>query len=166
MGKLKFLIIHCADTPSAMKVTAEDIKRWHMAPEPEGRGWDRPGYSDFIRRDGSLEQLNEYDEDKWVEAHEITYGAAGFNGVSRHICLAGGQDAQKNKLPKTGDFNDMMTPEQFVTLREYVLDFLYHHPDCQVLGHYMVHDYKQCPGFDIQKFLRFIEIPEKNIYKS
>lgn len=164
MEKLELLIIHCADTPSTMKVTAEDIKRWHMDPPPDGRGWDRPGYSDFIRRDGSLENLNEYDEDKWVQANEVTWGAKGYNGKSRHICLAGGQDENGIRFSKDSDFEKVITPEQFVTLREYVFSFVKDHPDAKIGGHYMFNSKKDCPGYDIRKFLEFIEMFEKNIY--
>lgn len=162
--ELELLIIHCADTPSTMKVTADHIIRWHMDPPPHGRGWDRPGYSDFIRRDGSIENLNEYDEDKWVQSSEITWGAAGYNRKARHICLAGGQDENGIRFSKRADFDKVLTPEQFITLREYVITFVHNHPSAQVGGHYMFNDKKDCPGFDIIKFLRFIEIPEKNIY--
>ena len=165
MKELKCLIIHCADTPPNMKVTAEMIRRWHMNPPPHGRGWSRPGYSDLTRRDGIIENLNEYDEDKWVQNNEITWGAKGFNGVSRHLCLAGGKDENGKSLP-TGDFDRMLTPEQFIRLRHYVHEFIINHPECQILGHYAVNDHKTCPGFDVPKFLRFIDVPELYIFNQ
>lgn len=162
MGELKYLIIHCSATPAGREVTGDEIREWHL----NGRGWSQVGYSDIIHLDGQVENLVEYNEDNWIDADEITNGAAGFNGISRHVCAIGGQDEQGNDLPKDGDFEDMLTPEQFTALKQYIMEFLGEHQDKQVLGHYMVNDQKDCPGFDVIKFLRFLEIPEQNIYKA
>ena len=164
MGQLKYLIIHCSDTPPNFNVTGDHIRQWHLSPKPKGRGWHQVGYSDLIKRDGSIEKLNDYNEDEWISDNEITNGAAGFNGVSRHICLAGGKD--ENGISIFGNFYDLFTDDQFVKLQDYVKGFLGKHLTCQVLGHYQVNKHKNCPGFDVQKYLRLINIPETNIYKS
>ena len=92
MAKLEFLIIHETQTPPHMNVDGDDIRHWHTDPKPQGRGWKKVGYSDLLKRDGSIENLNDYNEDNWIDAGEITNGAAGFNSNSRHICLVGGVD--------------------------------------------------------------------------
>lgn len=153
MAKLKYLVVHCADTPPTMEVTGDMIRQWHMSPKPQGRGWDRVGYSDLIRRDGKLENLTPYDEDSEVENHEMTWGATGVNAVSRHICLAGG----KGKFG-IGNFNY----EQIETLHEYILTFLHYHPDAKIAGHYHFSE-KACPNFNIEAFCRLINIPHENI---
>ena len=161
MAKLEYLIIHCSATPYDMDVTGDMIRQWHTDPKPKGRGWSRVGYSDLIRRNGHIEQLQDYDEDQWVEANEITNGAKGYNGNSRHICLAGGID-KEGKVYK-GDFYDFFTDAQFVALQDYVKRFLGVHPQCKVIGHYKVNDHKVCPGFDVPEYLKLINIPQENI---
>ena len=32
MGKLKYLVVHCTDTPPSMEVTREMIEQWHKGP--------------------------------------------------------------------------------------------------------------------------------------
>jgi len=156
MAKHELLIIHCSDTPSGRHVSSKEIRRWHL----KERGWSVVGYADMIHLDGELENLVEYDEDPWIEAGEITNGAIGYNDKARHVCVVGGQN-----LSKHSDFEKILTPGQFTTLDQYVKDYLYHHPDCKVAGHYQVNEQKDCPGFDVPKFLRFIGISEENIYK-
>lgn len=162
MGELKYLIIHCSATPAGREVTGDEIRQWHL----NERGWSRVGYSDIIHLDGNIENMVDYDEDNWISAGEITNGAVGYNGISRHVCCIGGLDEWSNELLKNGDFNDMLTPEQFTALREYVFEFLGNHPDKQIMGHYMVNEHKNCPGFDVVKFLRFIEVPGNNIFQA
>ena len=162
MSLLKFLIIHESQTPKTMDVTGDHIREWHTSPKPKGRGWSRVGYSELFLRDGTVEKLQDYDEDKWVDSDEITNGAAGYNGVSRHICLVGGID--DNGEASFGDFFDLYTDAQFVRLQEYIKLFLGLHPTCKVLGHYQVNSHKTCPGFDVPEYLRLINIPEQYIF--
>lgn len=72
MGELKYLIIHCSATPAGREVTGDEIREWHL----NGRGWSQVGYSDIIHLDGQVENLVEYNEDNWIDAGEITNGAA------------------------------------------------------------------------------------------
>jgi len=163
MGQLKYLIIHCSATEPSFNVTGDHIRDWHLSPKPRGRGWSRVGYSDLIKRDGVIEQLNDYNEDEWITSDEITNGAKGFNGVARHICLAGGQNEEGENI--FGFFSDAFTDRQFLSLRDYVHRFIALHSDCEALGHYQVSN-KVCPGFDVPEFLKLIKIPNKNIYKA
>lgn len=163
MGKYKYLIIHCADTPPEMKVTGDMIKQWHMSPTPHGRGWDRPGYSEFIRRDGTIDTLVEVNDDNIIEYNEMTWGALGVNDISKHICLAGGQ---KSSLLKEGIFKfiDIYTPCQFDALQRIIKGEIYHNPQIEVGGHNQFNK-KTCPNFDTVEFCYLIDIPEENICK-
>jgi len=160
MAQLKYLIIHCSDTPPNFDVTGDHIREWHLI----GRKWSKVGYSDLIKLDGTIENLNEYNDDNWIDANEITNGAKGFNGVSRHVCIAGGKD--DNFKSVFGSFELVLTDAQFVALQEYIKAFLGKHPKCKVLGHYQVNKHKCCPGFNIPEYLRYINIPEKYIYNG
>lgn len=161
MGKLEFLIIHCSATPAGRIVTAKDIREWHLY----GRGWSQVGYSDLIHPEGQVENLVEYNEDGWISAGEITNGALDYNGIARHVCITGGQDEDGNDYSRQSNFEQVLTPEQYTALWEYVTDFLFHHRKAQIMGHYMANSHKECPGFDVQRFLRSIEVAEENIYQ-
>lgn len=160
MGKLNYLIIHCSDTPEGREVSKKDIEKWHMSPKPKGNGWDRLGYSDMIHLNGELENLTPYNEDDYISSNEMTWGAAGINNQSRHICVVGGRTKDNSKPKNT------LNQKQAKTLANYCKDFVAKHPEDKIGGHYHFSDYKSCPNFDVEFFLRVIGIPEQNIYKS
>ena len=153
MGKkLKYLVIHCTATPEGCEVSAADIKRWHTSAPPVGRGWKQVGYTDLIHLDGTIERLVDNNEDAWVDDWEITNGAKGYNGVSRHIVYAGGLD--KRKKPK-----DTRTEAQRKALAEYVLNFHRKHPNVRIIGHGDIPGVnKACPSFNVPTFLKEIGI--------
>ena len=71
---IKYLIIHCSDTPNTLDLSAKDIHKMHI-----GFGWDGIGYHKIIRRNGVLENGR---PEFWIGAH--TYG---LNDKSLGICL-------------------------------------------------------------------------------
>lgn len=191
--KLDYLIIHCSASPEGRKLGRPELEIIHKAPRYEnlkyyymgytyrkieelpkadklggqsirllamkglfGRGWKQFGYSDFIHIDGRLENLVPYDTDGEVQPREQTNGALGLNGKARHVMYVGGMNTS-NTRPK-----DTRTPEQLITLRKYIKDFLRLHPDAKVGGHNQF-AYKACPSFDVPKWLRALEVPERNI---
>lgn len=157
-NKLELLCIHCTATPEGRQVFPDDIRRWHMSPPPEGRGWSRVGYSEMIMLSGMMVRLQEYNDDGWVDSWEITNGAAGINNKARHIVYVGGTD--KKGAPK-----DTRTHEQIETMKSYVRGFVKKHPDIKVCGHNQFAN-KACPSFDVPSWLRSIGIPDKNIYEK
>lgn len=61
---LKYLVLHCTATPEGRDVTAADIRRMHTSPKSAGgRGWSKPGYTDIIRLDGTVERIVDNNED-------------------------------------------------------------------------------------------------------
>lgn len=148
MGKLRYLVIHCTATPEGRDVGAADIRRWHTSPAPAGRGWKQVGYTDLIHLDGRVERLVDNNEDAEVDPWEITNGAAGYNGVSRHIVYAGGCGAD-------GQPKDTRTAAQKAALREYVREFHARHPSVGIVGHNQLAT-KACPSFDVAAWLREI----------
>ena len=150
--ELKYLVIHCTATPQGREVTSDNIRAWHLAPYPKGRGWKQVGYTDLIHLDGTVERLVDNNEDAWVDNWEITNGAKGYNSVSRHIVYAGGLD--KRKKPK-----DTRTEAQRKALAEYVLNFHKKHPKVKIIGHRDISGVnKACPSFDVSAFLKEIGI--------
>lgn len=152
MADLKYLVIHCTATPEGREVTAADIRRWHTSPVSEGgRGWKRPGYTDIIHLDGTVERIVDNNEDANVDPWEITNGAKGYNAVSRHVAYAGGC-ARDGKTPK-----DTRTPAQLKAMEVYIKDFHERFPDVRIIGHNEVAA-KACPSFDVQKWLKQIGV--------
>lgn len=160
-NKLNYLVIHCTATPEARPVSKDDIIKWHTSPVSQGgRGWSRPGYADIIYLDGQLINIVPFNTDDIVDPFEITNGATGMNGTSRHVVYAGGMD-HDNKLPK-----DTRTKSQSETLELYVKYTIKRHPDIQILGHNEAPNAngRACPSFNVAQWLRAIGIQEKNIY--
>ena len=150
--KLEYLVIHCTATPEGREVSAADIRRWHTSPPPMGRGWKQVGYTDLFHLDGSIERLVSNNEDANVDPWEITNGAAGYNGISRHIVYAGGVDVNNIDREK-----DTRTPAQREAMKRYVLDFHRKHPSVKIVGHCQLAK-KACPSFDVPKWLQSIGI--------
>ncbi len=156
--ELKYLIIHCTATPEGRKVSAGDIRRWHLSPPPTGRGWKQVGYTDIVYLNGIVERLVENNEDGYVDGWEITNGAKGLNSISRHIVYVGGLD--KFQKPY-----DTRTSEQKESLKDYIRDFVQRFPSVKIAGHNQFST-KQCPCFDVPEWLREIGISENNIYNG
>ena len=159
MGKLKYLMIHCTATPEGRDVSAKEIKRWHTAPQPEGRGWSKVGYAEMIHLNGDIQNLHSYDFDGWISSEEVTNGAKGMNTSTRHIVYVGGTD-------EAGNPKNTMTREQRNTLLAYCLLTVRRHPDVKICGHNQFSS-KACPSFDVPFFLgSLLVIPDKNIYRG
>ena len=153
-NKLSYLVLHCTATPEDREVKSEEIRHWHTDPVSKGgRGWKQVGYTDMIHLDGSVERLVENNEDAYVDDWEITNGAKGYNGISRHVVYVGGL----SKDCKTA--KDTRTPAQLRAMKEYVLDFHKRFPQVKIIGHREIAD-KDCPSFDVQEWLAQIGIKQ------
>lgn len=151
MAALQYLVIHCTATPEGREVSADDLRRWHTSPPPHGQGWKQVGYTDMIHLDGRVERLVGNNEDAQVDHWERTNGAAGYNGVSRHIVYVGGVDAH-------GHPKDTRTFLQRSEMARYVREFHRRHPDVRIIGHRDLNKGKACPSFDVKKWLREINL--------
>jgi hypothetical protein len=154
--EIKYLVIHCTATPEGRAVTSKDIRAWHTAPKPKGRGWKQVGYADMIHLYGKIENLVPYDDGDIVDAWEITNGVAGINSLARHVVYVGGLD--KKRKPK-----DTRTSEQKEMLLIYVHKTIESHPKIKIGGHNYFDNGKACPSFNVAKWLRENGIDEKNI---
>lgn len=124
MNEIKYIVVHCADTPNDREVTAEEIHDWH-----KDRGWDGIGYHKVIRRDGTIENGR---PDYWPGAH-----VKGHNHHSLSVCLIG---------------RDKYTDEQYASLTDVITDWLSDHPGADVVGHYQLDSDKTCPNFSVTEF--------------
>lgn len=149
---LQFLVIHCTATPEGREVSSDEIRRWHTGPVCEGgRGWKQVGYTDMIHLNGKVERLVDNNEDAIVDSWEITNGAKGYNGISRHIVYVGGL-ASDAKTPK-----DTRTVDQLRVMKAYVTAFHKRFPNVRIIGHNEIAA-KACPSFDVRKWLETIGV--------
>lgn len=154
--EMRYLVIHCTATAEGREVTAAEIRRWHTAAPPAGRGWKQVGYTDLIHLDGEVERLVENNEDATVDPWEVTNGAAGYNSVSRHIVYAGGLSRDGKRA------QDTRTAAQKASLKAYVEKFHAAHPKVKIVGHRELPGVqKACPSFDVAAWLQEIGIAQE-----
>ena len=127
------IVIHCTQTPADMDVDVAKVTEWHTQ-----RGFDTIGYHYLIKRDGTLQTGR--DEDL-VGAHAVA-----VNGTSIGIALVGGG------TPEMG-WEDNFAPIQFETLKTILLKLKSEYEIEKIIGHYQVDDKKECPSFDVPKWL-------------
>jgi N-acetylmuramoyl-L-alanine amidase len=122
---IKFLIVHCSDTPNEQDFTAVDIHKMHL-----GFGWNGIGYHKVILRNGEIQNGRpEY----WVGAH-----VKGKNSNSLGVCLIG---------------RDFFTKNQFDSLEEILKLWKKTYPKSLIEGHYETKSTKKtCPNFDVKKW--------------
>ena len=110
--------------------SAEEIKRWHTLPPPQGNGWKDIGYHYVVRKDGLLETGRAEHVDG---AH---CAASGMNRVSIGICVVG-----------HGDY-ETWTKAQEHTVRELIVKLCnkYNIPANNIKGHCEYDSGKTCPG--------------------
>lgn len=113
-----------------------------------GRGWDRYGYTAFMNPDGSCVQLTPHNEDEFIDSDEMTWGVAGKNSYSRHLCLVGGYGSSSND-----NFFEHYTTSQFNNLLYEIAYYQVLFPDILIKGHNEFAA-KACPGFDVEKFIK------------
>ena len=150
MKSLKYLVIHCTDTPEGREISADDIRRWHLVE----RGWHQVGYTDMIHLDGRVERLVENNDDAYVDGWEITNGALGHNSHSRHVVYVGGR-ARNNRTPA-----DTRTPAQVEALTRIIKKFNELAPNAKIIGHRDLNKGKACPSFDVKAFVKEIGIKQ------
>lgn len=141
--KIDLILVHCTATPAGRDHTVEDIRGWHTAKPPRGRGWSDIGYHYVIYRDGSVHIGRDVD---LIGAH-----CSGYNANSIGIVYVGGlsADGKRNEDTRT-DAQKLALLDLLVKLRE-----LY--PNAQISGH---RNYdksgKTCPNFDARNEYRDI----------
>ncbi len=121
INNIKYLVVHCSDTPDDDPITARDIHAMHL-----GFGWHGVGYHRVINRDGLVEQAR---PDYWIGAHVY-----GHNEESLGVCLIGRTD---------------FTEAQFQSLEEVLREWTNYYPKAKVVGHRdFEYTDKTCPNFD------------------
>ncbi len=143
------IVIHCSDNGNGSLMSGEDIRRYHKAAPPAGRGWSDIGYHGVIETSG----------DYFGGRPETSLGAhvECHNDGSLGVCLIG---------------RDKFTPKQFETLR-WILDkwtTSYKIDPSKILGHYQFDTAKRqgktCPNVPIEAIIYwYLNNNEAAIYK-
>ena len=122
INSIKYLVVHCSDTPDDKALTAIDIHKMHL-----NFGWDGIGYHKVICRSGKIQNGRpEY----WIGAH-----VKGKNDISLGVCLIG---------------RDYFTNLQFSSLEKVLREWKFLYPDSKILGHRDTGiTNKTCPNFDV-----------------
>jgi len=124
-SNIRYLVVHCSDTPDDEPTTARDIHAMHL-----GFGWHGVGYHRMINRAGDVEQGR---PDYWIGAHVY-----GHNEVSLGVCLLG---------------RTQFTDAQFESLENVLRDWTTQYPNAEVVGHRdFTYTEKTCPNFDAKKW--------------
>lgn len=130
---VRFIAIHCAATPPAADIGADEIRKWHLA-----QGWEDIGYHFVIRRNGTVEPGRSLE---FQGAH-----VQGHNHEAIGICLVGGIN---DKAQPDANFTDA----QWASLESIVHLMLNKFPKVSVVGH---RDFpgvtKACPSFDVKSW--------------
>lgn len=127
---IKYVTVHCSDSPQNRGDTAETIHKWHRE-----NGWEGIGYHYVILEDGGIEKGR---PDYWRGAH-----VKGHNKGNIGICLIGyGRD---------------VTARQLSSLRQLVNGLLHRHPAAALKGHRDFDHSRDCPGFDVQDWYYSVE---------
>lgn len=136
--RVKYLVIHCTARPGTVAWDKQDILTFFS----QEREWSRPGYRDFIDREGNIINLRPYNSDEYIQYEEATWGARGYNWEAWHVAYDGGVNS--TLVP-----TDNRTDAQRRALRNYVNLIKVMYPHITVLGHRDLPGvHKACPSFD------------------
>jgi N-acetylmuramoyl-L-alanine amidase len=93
MRKISLVVLHCSDTPDTMDIGVKEIRDWHTAKPPKGRGWRDVGYHYVVRRNGVVEPGRHEDGDQFLEGTEVGAHVSGHNGYTLAVCWVGRDEA-------------------------------------------------------------------------
>ena len=125
LGKVKLIVVHCADTKKSMNVTTGDLWKWHV----KDNGWSEIGYHYYIKFDGSVHNCR---DPQYQGAHCLP-----VNHISLAICLEGGYGGEDN-------FTDVQKQSLWALVCSLKVEW----PNAAVIGHNSI-DEKACPSFDV-----------------
>jgi len=130
---IKYLVVHCSDTPDNEPLTARDIHAMHL-----GFDWHGVGYHRVINREGVIEHGR---PDYWIGAHVYEH-----NEESLGVCLIGRQH---------------FTEQQFNSLEKVLQEWTTQYPNAEVVGHCdFANTEKTCPNFNAKEWWKERNTPK------
>lgn len=136
MAQITRIILHCSDSPDNLSLGVAEIRAWHTAAPPQGRGWREIGYHYVVRRDGTVEVGRYENGDSVLEGAEIGAHTSGHNGDTLGICWVG---------------RDRIEPVQRAALLKLLHHLMALHGVAvdDVVGHSELNPGKTCPRLDM-----------------
>lgn len=135
---VRYIIIHCSASRCNVDYSEAQMLQDHLK-----QGFRTIGYHYYIRKNGSVSQHREHDEQG---AH-----CRGYNDCSIGVCYEGGLDEK-------GSVTDTRTDEQKKSLK-IVVRFLHRlYPSAIILGHCDLNPQKNCPCFNVSVWLSSIDL--------
>lgn len=145
----RMITVHCSANSNGSRITGEDIKRFHMAKPPEGRGWAECGYHIVIESDGGVFRGR---PDNVTGAH-----VAGHNNGNLGVCLIG-----LNKFSR----------DQFESLRWIITGWQksYGITDDKIFMHYQWDSAqaqgKSCPNINYISFIGWLRTGDESFIEA
>jgi N-acetylmuramoyl-L-alanine amidase len=147
--EVQALIIHCSATREGQKnITPKVVDGWHTLPKPRGRGERVNPYNVIIGLENTV-WFRPWNQDKWLNRTEVSWGSAEYNICSFNICYTGGMNKQFTKAKNT------LTQYQDSMLWVIVCDFKKQFPFGFVIGHNQINKKKACPSFSVPKWIKY-----------
>ncbi|MCH8530358.1 MAG: N-acetylmuramoyl-L-alanine amidase [Saccharospirillum sp.] len=133
MRPIRRFVVHCSESPDGRPDTLEDIRLWHMSPDPRdpSKPWSDIGYHWVIERSGPPRA------GRPVERPGAHVG--GQNADSIGICLIGTRDFEESQL---------------LYLEGLLHALLIRFPGAEVCGHTDLDSGKTCPNFNVGAWWR------------
>lgn len=122
--EVKYLVVHCSDSPQGRGDGAEQIHQWHQE-----KRWSGIGYHFVINENGGIENGR---PTYWKGAH-----VRGYNHKSIGVCLIG-----------RGEY----TEEQLNALRGLLTRLSREFSNAVIVGHRDLDSNKECPMFDVRSW--------------
>lgn len=149
--KVVYVIVHCiASDPTKKRWTAPMLKTFFTTPVKKGgRGWTKYGYNEYLDYDGNLWELTPIDCNDYVDYHELTNNASGYNSISFAISLEGGVEYKNGKIVSKDNFSDIQKQMLKSRLRAFKTKW----PWVKIIPHNSVSQ-KDCPVIDLDQILK------------
>lgn len=151
---IRYIVIHCSASPDGVDIGAKEIKQYHTAPPPKGRGWRDIGYHKVVRINGRIE-LGRYENgDPFLEAHEVGAHAQGHNKNTLAFCWIGTNEDAMPRVQRAALVH--LIADTCVKLRL---------PASSVLGHCEIapESRKTCPNLNMDKLREEIDFKIRSL---
>ena len=135
MREIKYIVIHCTDTPP--NTTVESILNfWKVQ-----RKWNKPGYHYITKANGEVVKL--------LDEKIPSNGVLGFNENCVNVCYIGGRT-------KEGKSGDTRTRAQENALFDKIVELTEKYPKAEIKGHgeFPNQGGRTCPNFNVKEWLK------------
>lgn len=131
MRHIDAVVIHHSASPPWTRT--HEVRRWHVAPKPDGNGWDDIGYHLVVEKGGELRPGRPFDK---TGAHVF-----GHNDRTLGFLIMGDNMRAQQGLDRYG-----WSSQQIAAARLVLRTMLALRPNLEILPHYELNPRTECPG--------------------